>query len=43
MREPSLETLWQATQVTPGGFWMNSWGAVSPMLRRTTLPLLTSQ
>lgn len=41
--EPSAETEWQATQVTPGGFCRKFSGAEAPGLSLTTLPLLTSQ
>lgn len=42
-RVPSFETLWQATQPTPGGGVRNASGPRSPGLIRTTLPVLTSQ
>ena len=49
MRDPSLDTLWQATHVAATGAagtwvsWRKVCGVVAPGWRRTTVPLFTSQ
>ena len=41
--DPSFETLWHATQLTPAGIARKLVGAAAPGWRRTTLPALMAQ